>query len=350
MSRADRVAGRLEDVDALLVTEPANLRYVTGFTGSNGFAVVGPRRAPLRHRLPLRRAGQGRGAGLRPRAGAAGAARRAVAAWTGVARLGFDDGHMSVRAFTAARRAGAATASSSSRPRAIVEAVRAVKEPGEMLRIGAAAALVDEIYGWLLEFGIVGRTEREVAVALEHEMRLRGASGPSFDSIVASAEHGALPHATPRDVAIARRHAGHDRHRRGARRLLLGLHAHLGDGLGVRTSWPRSTRSCCARRSPRWTPCGPGRRAASSTPSRATSSTPPATASTSATGSATASGSSRTRRRGWRAPPRPRWSRATSSPSSRASTCPGSAACGSRTSSWSPRTAAMSSRGPRKSS
>ena len=42
MSRADRVAGRLEEVDALLVTEPANLRYVTGFTGSNGFAVVGP--------------------------------------------------------------------------------------------------------------------------------------------------------------------------------------------------------------------------------------------------------------------------------------------------------------------
>ncbi len=41
MSRADRVAGRLEDVDALLVTESANLRYVTGFTGSNGFALVG---------------------------------------------------------------------------------------------------------------------------------------------------------------------------------------------------------------------------------------------------------------------------------------------------------------------
>ena len=86
----------------------------------------------------------------------------------------------------------------------VVEDVRAVKEPGEVLRIGAAAALVDEIYGWLLEFGLVGRTEREVAVALEHEMRLRGASGPSFDSIVASAEHGALPHAKPRDVAIAR--------------------------------------------------------------------------------------------------------------------------------------------------
>ncbi len=82
--------------------------------------------------------------------------------------------------------------------------MRAVKEPGEILRIGAAAALVDEIYAWLLETGLVGRTERDVAVALEHEMRVRGASGPSFPSIVASAEHGALPHAQPRDVAIVR--------------------------------------------------------------------------------------------------------------------------------------------------
>jgi Xaa-Pro aminopeptidase len=86
----------------------------------------------------------------------------------------------------------------------IVEDVRAVKEPGEVVRIAAAASLVDDIYAWLLEFGLVGRTEREVAVAPEHEMRLRGASGPSFDSIVASAEHGALPHARPRDVPIAR--------------------------------------------------------------------------------------------------------------------------------------------------
>ena len=85
-----------------------------------------------------------------------------------------------------------------------VEHVRAVKEPGEILRIAAAAALVDEIYGWLLEVGIVGRTERDVAVALEHEMRVRGASGPSFPSIVAAAEHGALPHAQPREVAIPR--------------------------------------------------------------------------------------------------------------------------------------------------
>ena len=45
--------------------------------------------------------------------------------------------------------------------------------------------LVDEIYAWLLELGLAGRTDRDVAIALEHEMRVRGASGPSFPSIVA---------------------------------------------------------------------------------------------------------------------------------------------------------------------
>jgi Xaa-Pro aminopeptidase len=83
-----------------------------------------------------------------------------------------------------------------------VEEERAVKEPGELEAIRAAAALADEVYGWLADLGLVGRTEREVALALEHQMRLRGAEGPSFPSIVAAGENGALPHATPGDVPI----------------------------------------------------------------------------------------------------------------------------------------------------
>jgi Xaa-Pro aminopeptidase len=202
MSRADRIAARLEDVDALLVTEPANLRYVTGFTGSNGFAVVGP--DVRRFVTDFRYVEQAKAEVPDfDRERAPQELLAALSSLDGITRLGFDDGHMSVRAH---KRLGELVPDGVELVPAagIVEAVRAVKEPGEVLRIGAAAALVDEIYGWLLEWGIVGRTEREVAVALEHEMRVRGASGPSFDSIVASAEHGALPHATPRDVAIAR--------------------------------------------------------------------------------------------------------------------------------------------------
>lgn len=202
MTRADRVAARLEDIDALLITEPANLRYVTGFTGSNGFAVVGEhiRRFVTDFRyveqakaeVPDFDRVQGPQELL-----------AALSSLEGVERLGFDDAHMSVRAH---RRLGELLpAGVELVPAAgVVEAVRAVKEPDEVRRIAASAALVDDIYDWLLEFGLVGRTEREVAVALEHEMRLRGASGPSFDSIVASAEHGALPHAQPRDVPIAK--------------------------------------------------------------------------------------------------------------------------------------------------
>jgi Xaa-Pro aminopeptidase len=201
MSRADRIAGRLEELDALLVSEPANLRYVTGFTGSNGFALVG--RDVRRFVTDFRYVEQAkaevpdfdREQGPQELLGA-------LSGLAGVTRLGFDEAHLTVRAFKRLRELlpeGVELVPAAG----IVEAARAVKEPGEVLRIGAAAALVDEIYGWLLEWGIVGRTEREVAVALEHEMRIRGASGPSFDSIVASAEHGALPHATPRDVAIA---------------------------------------------------------------------------------------------------------------------------------------------------
>src|SRR6201999_1967210 len=78
-----------------------------------------------------------------------------------------------------------------------------IKEPGEIERIAAAAALVDEVYGSLRSAGLVGRTEQAVALALETEFRRAGGE-PSFSSIVASSERGALPHAEPADVPIAR--------------------------------------------------------------------------------------------------------------------------------------------------
>jgi Xaa-Pro aminopeptidase len=186
------------------VTGPANLRYLTGFTGSAGYAVVGPaaRRFVTDFRYVERAAAEvpdfDRERGPQDILGAL------AGGWPdGPLRLGFDDAHVTVRTLERLRehvpeRVELVAAGG------VVEAERAVKEPGEIERIRAAAALVDEVYGWVRERGLVGRTERAVAVALEHRMRELGAQDPSFDSIVASAEHGALPHAEPRDVAIAR--------------------------------------------------------------------------------------------------------------------------------------------------
>jgi Xaa-Pro aminopeptidase len=83
-----------------------------------------------------------------------------------------------------------------------VEQLREVKDDGEIARIRAAAKLADEALSGLLEAGIVGRTEREVAIELELRMRRLGASAASFPSIVASGAHGALPHAEPRDEPV----------------------------------------------------------------------------------------------------------------------------------------------------
>jgi Xaa-Pro aminopeptidase len=86
----------------------------------------------------------------------------------------------------------------------LVERVRAVKEPGEIETLRVAAQIADTIYRELAEAGLAGREEREVARWLEHRMRVLGAEGPSFASIVAAGPHGALPHAVPRDVPIPR--------------------------------------------------------------------------------------------------------------------------------------------------
>jgi Xaa-Pro aminopeptidase len=84
----------------------------------------------------------------------------------------------------------------------MLEDLRAVKEPAELDAIRDASRLADEVVrAVVVERGLTGRTEREVARAIERELRERGAE-PSFPPIIAAAEHGALPHAEPRDVAI----------------------------------------------------------------------------------------------------------------------------------------------------
>jgi len=206
VTRADRVAARLAErgADLLLVTDLVNIRYLTGFTGSSAMAVVGPdtRRFITDFRYVERARTEVDGFD-RERAPQDFAAALEQGWPEGPLKLGFEDQHMSVRQHGRLRellpdRIELVPAGG------LVEAERALKEPAEVEAIRAAAALADEIYAWLLDARLVGRTEREVALALEEEMRRRGATGPSFPSIVASAEHGALPHAEPRDVEIAR--------------------------------------------------------------------------------------------------------------------------------------------------
>ena len=202
--RTERLEAALREreLDALLVGDLVNLRWLTGFTGSNGAAVAGPglRRFVTDFRY-LSQAADEVGAEWGRAEIASDALGRAVEAGL-PARVGFEDDHLSVRQhakLVAAAGEGVELVAAGG----LVEELRLVKEPEEIALIRAAARVADEAFREVVvEGGIVGRTERDVALDLEVAMRRRGAEGPSFPPIVAAGAHGALPHAQPRDVPI----------------------------------------------------------------------------------------------------------------------------------------------------
>jgi Xaa-Pro aminopeptidase len=192
-----------DGLDALIVEGASNLRYLTGYSGSSGLALARADGSGVFYtdfRYETQAAAEVDDAFSREIV--TGELLDALAGALEGGRIGFDDAAMSVRqrehlgevVVGAVELVGAS---------GLVERLRAVKDEREIKAIAAAAALVDEIYGWLFDQRLQGRSERELAVSLEHEMRLRGASGPSFDSIVAAGAHAALPHAQPGAEPIA---------------------------------------------------------------------------------------------------------------------------------------------------
>lgn len=196
----------------LLVGAPVNLRYLTGYTGTNGLALISAGGSAHRFFTDFRYATQS--AEQLPGefereivpADLLEAATRVLGsggAKGGKRRLGFDDAALTVKQHARLREL-LADGWELVACGGIVERLREVKDEQEIAAIRAAAALADQALTGVLEEGLVGRTEREVAIELELRMRRLGAQAPSFPSIVASAKHGALPHAEPRNVAIER--------------------------------------------------------------------------------------------------------------------------------------------------
>ncbi len=206
--RADLLVELLpsRDIDLLLITALVNVRYMTGYTGSNGLALVGPQTrvfvtdfryveqasAEVQSSFERKRDQLELYEGIIDSLPAGGAIK-----------VGFDDANITVRQHARLRellpdRVQLFAAGG------LVEELRAVKEPNEIELIRQAARAADAGLARVLEGGLIGRTEREIADALELAMRESGADRPGFELIVAAGPHGALPHAAPRDVAVKR--------------------------------------------------------------------------------------------------------------------------------------------------
>jgi Xaa-Pro aminopeptidase len=205
-ARRDALQARIaeRELDLLLITNLVNVRWLTGFDGSNAAVVLGvaQQRFITDFRYLTQAAEQLDGAWEREIA--TDLLKRTVEGLPdGPLKLGFDDGHLTVRqhaqlAKLVAERDEVELVAAGG----IVEALRAVKDGAEIALIRAAAKVADEAFEEVVGAGIVGRTERDVALDLEIAMRRRGAQGVAFPPIVAAAEHGARPHAVPRDVPI----------------------------------------------------------------------------------------------------------------------------------------------------
>ncbi len=195
-----------DGVQYLLVDDPVDLRYITGFTGSSGLALLSAASdGPLEFLTDFRYTGQSEAevSSAFERRTVSGELYEMLPSLLGdgPGRLGIDEDKLTVRG---KRRLGEVIGESWELVgrTGLFQGLRAIKEPAEIAMIAAACELADEALRVTLEEGLVGRSEREVAFALETRMRRLGAEAPSFSSIVAAAEHGALPHAQPREVEI----------------------------------------------------------------------------------------------------------------------------------------------------
>jgi Xaa-Pro aminopeptidase len=197
-------------LDAMLVTDLVNVRYLSGFTGSNGALLVfADDRDPV-----LATDGRYRTQAAEQAPGLEVAIERAVArhlvgraAEAGVGKLGFESNVVTVDGFdTLAGELNERNGSTELvRAAGTVEALREVKDAGELALLRLACEAADAALTDLVARGGLrpGRTEREVSRELEALMLDHGADAISFDTIVAAGPNSAIPHHRPTGAVLA---------------------------------------------------------------------------------------------------------------------------------------------------
>ena len=210
--RRAALRSRLHDgqLDALLVTNLLNVRYLTGFTGSNAallvaaadsaddesgtlFCTDGRYDTQSDQQVPDLRRLIDRPCDI---------ALAGAAASAGHRRLGFESHHVTVDGLAALTEA--APGCELVRAGRLVEQLRMIKDDAEVEALRMACAAADAALADLLEQGGLspGRTELDVARDLEGRMRDHGAAGPAFESIVATGSHSAVPHHRPTPTVL----------------------------------------------------------------------------------------------------------------------------------------------------
>ena len=204
----ERLRTEVPDADALLVTSLVNVRYLTGFSGSNGALLVPADAADddllaTDARYTVQAVDEA-GAALPllvARACAEALAEQASA--RGLVALAVEGDDLSLNRHARLQRGAQGTRLIPTS--GLVERLRAVKDDGELALLAEACAISVAAFDQLVDAGPwEGRTELELAADLEARMRALGAEALAFESIVGGGPHSAVPHHRPTDRPVVR--------------------------------------------------------------------------------------------------------------------------------------------------
>ncbi|MFC4771089.1 M24 family metallopeptidase [Enterococcus hermanniensis] len=188
-------------IDAYLVTSPANLRYLTNFTGTAGIAVITQEQAyfitDFRYMEQANNQTQGMTI-LQHQGDLVGEIIKLVETQH-ISVLGFEDAFLTVAEYSVFEEVIDAELAPAS---GLIESLREQKDDAEIAIIEKACAIADEGFEHVLKMIRPGMTEIEVANQLDFFMRSLGASGTSFETIVASGARSALPHGVASEKVI----------------------------------------------------------------------------------------------------------------------------------------------------
>ncbi len=204
-SRVDALREHFDaaQIDALLITSPANLRYLSGFTGSAGVLLVDAQRALLitdgRYTIQARAQAPAWDVVTR---GQSETLIDVVARLGGsITRLGFEPTALTYADYAA--YAQALPASTAFVPvSGLVEQLRMTKDADELATLRQAIAITDQALAHVRPLIQPDRSERALAWAIHQAMVELGAAGPAFEIIVAAGRNSALPHARPTDELL----------------------------------------------------------------------------------------------------------------------------------------------------
>ncbi len=205
---AEGLSGRR--LDALLVALSPNLRYLCGFTGSNGYLLLSAERAILftdpRYLLQARQeclgaSGPSRAFEVRVAKGPLVPAVASAISRLRWRRIGYEPARMTCDAFEALKGRLPARASLTAAG-GWIELLRAIKSPAEIDLIRRSVLTNSRAFEQAAARLRPGMKESDLAAEIEYRMRRLGAEKPSFETIVASGRRTALPHAQPTAAQI----------------------------------------------------------------------------------------------------------------------------------------------------